>query len=87
MSKRLLIFSLLLFFTLGVLAQRNKVQRLPYIDQRLLHFGFSIGTHVQDLRFVNRGEPGDNGETWYAEIPSFSPGFNVGLVRDLYLCE
>ena len=87
MSKRSLIFSLLLFFTLGVQAQRNKVQRLPYIDQRLLHFGFSIGTHVQDLRFVNRGEPGDNGETWYAEIPSFSPGFNVGLVSDLYLCE
>lgn len=88
MAKRLFVYCLLLLLLpTGIHAQRQKVQRLPYVDQRRLHFGFSIGTHIQDLRFVNRGEAEENGETWYAEVPGFSPGFNVGLVGDLYLCE
>lgn len=88
MSKRLFIlYSILLLLPVGLQAQRQKVQRMPFVDQRRVHFGFSLGTHIQDLRLVNRGEAGDNGETWYAEVPGFSPGFNVGLVGDLYLCE
>ena len=59
---------------------------MPYIDQKRIHFGFSVGTHVQDLAIRNTGFTTDGGETWYADVPAFSPGFNVGLVSDLYIC-
>ena len=26
-----------------------------------------------------------NGETWFAEIPSYSPGFSVGVIGDMYM--
>lgn len=68
-------------------AQKRKLERLPYIDQRRIHFGFSVGLHTQDLGFTHTGYTTEAGETWYAEVPSFSPGFNVGLVSDLYLCK
>ena len=70
----------------SVSAQQQKLQRLPFVDQRRIHFGFSVGTHVQDLAIRHTGAVTGGGETWFAEVPSFSPGFNVGLVGDLYIC-
>lgn len=70
---------------LPVVGQQSKVQNMPYIDQRTLHFGFALGTHTQDLSFVHSGVVTDDGETWYGEVSSFSPGFNVSLLADLYL--
>lgn len=68
-------------------AQPRKVQNLPYADYKLLHLGFSIGTHVQDMTFVHSGFVTEGGESWYMDIPDFSPGFNVNLMADLYLCQ
>ena len=70
-----------------VWAQPRKVQNLPYADYKLLHLGFSIGTHVQDMTFVHSGFVTEGGESWYMDIPDFSPGFNVNLMADLYLCQ
>ena len=64
----------------------RKLQNLPYVDYKLIHFGFSVGTHVQDLTFTHNGYTTPEGETWYMEVPSFSPGFCVNLMADLYLC-
>lgn len=69
------------------MAQKRKVENLPYGDQRRLHFGFSVGLNMQDMSFTHTGHVTESGESWYAEVPSFSPGFNVGLVGDLYLCN
>lgn len=85
--KKIYCILLLLCAVAPMWAQRQKLQRMPYIDQRRIHFGFSVGTHIQDLALRNSGFITDDGETWYAEVPSFSPGFNVGLVSDLYICK
>ena len=71
----------------AILAQSRKVQNLPYADFKLLHLGFSIGTHVQDMTFDHSGFVTENGESWFVDIPDFSPGFNVNLMADLYLCQ
>ena len=84
MAKKLTLI-LLLAVACGAVAQKRKVEHLPFIDQRRLHFGFSVGTHFQDVSFTHSGYTTESGENWYMEIPSFSPGFNVGLVGDLYL--
>lgn len=54
-----------------------------YADQRSWHLGFSVGLHTQDFVFTHNGyvTPGD-GQSWFMEQPSFSPGFCVtGLVN------
>ena len=65
--------------------QKQKVKNQPYADQQLYHFGFSVGLHAQDMVLDNSGYTGEDGETWFCEIPNYSPGFSVSLIADLYL--
>lgn len=68
-------------------AQRfnDKLNNRPYADLRRWHLGFSVGVHTQDIRFTHNGFVTDNGETWFMEQPSFSPGFCVNGLFDLRL--
>lgn len=77
----ILLFILLLPLTMA--AQERKVQNKPYIDYRRLHYGFFIGVHMQDLEFTNNGFTTAEGEQWYADVASYSPGFSVGVLADL----
>lgn len=83
--KRTITYLLLLLLPLCAVAQERKVQNKPYIDFRRLHYGFFVGTHLQDMEFVNNGFVTENGETWYADIPNYNPGFSVGVLADLRL--
>ncbi|MBO5866399.1 MAG: PorT family protein [Bacteroidaceae bacterium] len=85
--KRVFTYILLLLLPLSVVAQERKVQNKPYIDFRRLHYGFFIGVHAQDMELVNNGFVTENGESWYAEIPDYNPGFSVGVLADLRLCN
>ena len=67
-----------------LMAQKEKVKNQPYADMKWFHLGFHVGIHAQDLILSNSGVVTD-GETWFAEIPSYSPGFSVGVIGDLYL--
>lgn len=64
---------------------RDKVLNRPYADMKLLHFGFSVGTHFQNLSLSNNGYVTDNSESWYADVPAYSPGFCVNVLADLRL--
>lgn len=72
---------------LSTYGQHHKLQNLPYADQRLFHLGFTLGIHTQDLILTQSGHINDNGEEWYSEIPSYSPGFSAGIIGDVYLSE
>lgn len=66
-------------------AQKRKVQNRPYIDQRRLHYGFFVGVHAQDLEFENNGFVTAEGETWFADVSNYSPGFSVGVLAEAYI--
>ena len=83
--KRAILYILLLLLPLCAMAQERKVQNKPYIDFRRLHYGFFIGFHAQDMEFANNGFVTENGETWYADIANYNPGFSVGVLADLRL--
>ena len=83
--KRTVTYILLLLLPLFAVAQERKVQNKPYIDFRRLHYGFFIGTHMQDMEFVNNGFVTENGESWFADIATYNPGFSVGVLADLRL--
>ncbi len=84
------LFACILVFTgcMAVFAQptKQKIQNLPFADYKQIHFGFSVGMHMQDLTFTHNGYTTEDGQNWYMEVPSFSPGFCVNLLADLYLC-
>lgn len=85
MIRLLNIILLSLFAVSGINAQTQKVKNQPYADQRWYHFGFGVGIHGQDMIVDNSGYTGENGETWFCEIPDYSAGFSVSLIGDLYL--
>lgn len=68
----------------GAGAQTERVKNQPYADMKLYHLGFHIGLHTQDLILTHTGVT-SNGQTLYAEIPSYNPGFSVGVIGDMYL--
>ena len=68
---------------LAACAQQRKVQNRPYIDQRRWHYGFLAGLHVQDFEMENSGYVTADGETWFADVAQYSPGFTVGVLGEL----
>ena len=83
-------YILLLFVACGFLSTsaaklNDKLLNRPYADMRKWHLGFSVGTHTQDLSFNHNGFVTENGETWFMEQPSFSPGFNVTGLAEVRL--
>ena len=65
-----------------LLAQRQSLKNIPYIDQRRLHYGFLLGLDMSDVTFSHSGA-----NAWAAECPSVNPSFCVGLMGDVALTE
>lgn len=80
-----ILFIALFAISTTVFSQQRKLQNQPYVDQKIFHFGFMVGMHTQDLLLTQSGHVNENGEVWFSEIPSYSPGFSVGIITDLYL--
>lgn len=76
-------FSIIL--NVGVYSQTRKLQNQPYADQKLFHLGFTVGLNAQDLILSHSGAVNDDGSVWFSEIPSYSPGFSVGIILDRYI--
>ena len=69
---------------MGAMAQKERVRNQPYAALKWLHLGFHVGIHLQEVLLSHAGVM-TNGETWFAEIPSYSPGFSVGVIGDMYM--
>ena len=82
MHKKIVFLLLALVSCLPLLAQRQTLKNLPYIDQRRLHYGFLLGIDLSDITFVHSGANG-----WCAECPTTNPAFCVGLMGDVALTE
>lgn len=71
----------------GANAERlnDKVLNRPYSDNRRWHLGFSVGLNTMDFSFHHNGFVTEQGQTWFMEQPSFSPGFCVNGLFSLRL--
>jgi hypothetical protein len=83
--KKIVYIVTFILFALPSFSQKRKVQNQPYADYKLYHFGFHVGLHSQDLLLTNNGRVTPDGQTWFAEIPDYAPGFSVGVTGDLFL--
>lgn len=75
-------------------AQERTVQNRPYTDLRKFHFGVLVGTHLQDLEFLNVGPQQvtlDDGsvveKTISLDQDRWDAGFTVGVLGEARLSE
>ena len=78
MYKRILIL-LILLIPVAATAQKAKPKNDSNYDERLLHFGFSMGLNTMD--FTPKMNPSDT-NNWTAEVVSLKPGINIQIVMD-----
>jgi len=99
--KRIFLSSLLIIAFFWAEAQKQKVNYLTTFDDKLIHFGFTIGVNALDFNVVNYAQMGDNPEfvfdptdRWptndtriYSDVAEVLPGFTVGIISSLRLTK
>lgn len=79
--KKIAVIAMLLIPVLHAGAQVQKPRNDPGYDYKWIHFGFMVGFNTMDFGFT-RPAPGTD-STYYADISSPNPGFQVSIVSDL----
>ena len=84
-DKNIIITLILALIGVNAIAQRRNDGLLnrPYAELKPIHFGFSVGFHMQDLNISNNGFITPEGESWFTEVPAYSPGFCVNVLADM----
>lgn len=92
MKRKLILIIITLLATIRVAAQERTVENRPYTDLRPFHFGVLVGTHLQDIEFLNAGEItylDDNGNEVTSNVTvdqdRWDPGFTVGVLGEFRL--
>ena len=92
--QRILTLLYIIGIGLAASAQERKPQNKPYIDLRPMHFGISVGFHMQDIEMQNVGpqvivhEDGtETVETVVCDQDNWTPGFSVGVLADQRLSK
>ncbi|MDX8338706.1 porin family protein [Draconibacterium sp. IB214405] len=83
-----------------VFAQKQKINYLTTFDDKLFHFGFTIGMNTLDFNVVNYNPIGENPEfvpypldrvVWdsrvRSDVASLVPGFTVGIITSMRLSK
>lgn len=93
------IFTAILFILVcaNVFAQKQIVNYLTTFDEKLIHFGFTLGYNVLDFNVVNynpisdpndyQPNPDDPSDFIRSDIQTLVPGFTVGIITNLRLTE
>ena len=63
-------------------AQRQKPKNESWYDEKLLHFGFSIGFNTMDFR-ITPSQEFLKQDSVYPEVSRLNPGINIQIVTDL----
>ena len=72
---------LILILTIGLCCIKMNAQVNPYYDEKLFHFGFSLGINFMDFSTPTA----DGNDTIGVRQSSLLPGFSVGFITDLRL--
>lgn len=75
---------MLVFLSFKANAQRAKVLNLPKYDEKVAHFGFTLG--INSTNFILEPDPEIKSfDSIYSVEPVAQPGFNLGIVSNLRL--
>jgi hypothetical protein len=57
---------------------------LPYVDDKFIHFGFSLGMNAMHFGVEHTNRDFD-GKIYHASVSHLQPGFSVGVISDIRL--
>ncbi|GHT32621.1 hypothetical protein FACS189434_04800 [Bacteroidia bacterium] len=87
MKNRLFLSAFLFAAAFSAFSQHTQVQNQLLSDTKWLHFGFVLGMNYQDFEVKHTNALDDDGNQYYMEVPTYRPGFTVGVISDLKLLE
>ena len=90
-----ILFLITVFCSFG---QKQKVKYLTTFDDKLIHFGFTLGLNTLDFNIANYNPISQNpdfiphedinpGDFIYSDVATLAPGFTVAIVSSLRLTE
>lgn len=98
--KKFYISILFIHLVISVFAQKQRVNYLTTFDDKLIHFGFTIGLNTLDFNIANYNPIGNSGYEYNDEYPKITedksirsdvatliPGFTVGIISSLRLAK
>lgn len=80
----LAIFLLWLAIPQYLAAQKERPMNKSWYDDKLLHFGFSLGTNTMDFN-LTPSQLNYGADSIYAEVSQLFPGINIQIITDLRL--
>jgi len=83
---RLVFLVLLLLMAGPLMAQKQKPKNVSWYDDKLLHFGFSIGLNTMDFA-ITPSQQNMQVDSLYPEVSYLNPGINIQIVTDLRPAE
>lgn len=71
-----------LIITISVSGQKQKPKNESWYDEKLIHFGFSLGFNTMDFR-ITPSQDYLMTDSIYPEVSRLNPGINIQIVTDL----
>ena len=79
-NRSVLVF-IFLFFTVCLTAQKQKPKNASWYDDKILHFGFSVGFNTMDFN-ITPSRANMSIDSLYPEVSSLNPGINIQIVTN-----
>jgi hypothetical protein len=79
---KLIIILVSLIFSLGLYAQEKRPQNYKELDNKRIHFGFTVGVNTMDIGIGRNLQ-----DSIWPDMTILEPGFQVTIVSDLRLNE
>lgn len=73
---------ILILFQFNLLGQKQKPKNESWYDDKLLHFGFSLGFNAMDFD-ITPSQQYYKVDSLYPEVSRLNPGINIQIVTDL----
>jgi hypothetical protein len=79
---RTILFVVFIFFSVCLTAQKQKPKNESWYDDKILHFGFSVGLNTMDFD-ITPSRVNMNADSLYdPEVSVLNPGINIQIVSD-----
>jgi hypothetical protein len=75
------LLTLFLFNNMILFGQKQKPKNESWYDEKVLHFGFSLGFNAMDFK-ITPSEKNFRTDSLYPEISQLNPGINIQIVTD-----
>ena len=84
--KRFILFVVFLFCSAFLAAQKQKPKNVSWYDDKILHFGFSVGLNTMDFN-ITPSEANMKVDSLYPNVSALNPGINIQIISDFKPAE